>query len=116
MIWVFESEFRTVAFIAIVFTAHVVLEQYVLGKSRIQSNSVSVISALLIVGAFFGVIFVTDENEQYRQSGGRIRTVCGVVTGLSLGFIFTAPIAVVALAACIGAILGYYGMRWARYV
>lgn len=68
-------------------------------------------------GFLLGGIYAFDpESELKIKSSSTGRIVFGLVASLLLSHLWHWPSEAVALAALAGALLGYFGMAWARYV
>lgn len=68
-------------------------------------------------GFLLGGIYAFDPESEFKiKSSSTGRVVFGLVASLLLSFLWHWPSEAVALAALVGALLGYFGMAWARYV
>jgi uncharacterized membrane protein YozB (DUF420 family) len=84
-----------------------------------------------VFGALYGTIAVLDESSAFRGRFGsivrtyhfpKVRAALGALWGIFAVLLAThlvdksASMAALAIAASIGALLGWYGWRWAKYV
>jgi hypothetical protein len=72
--------------------------------------------AFLILGVFLGVVMVTEEDSAYKESGARIRIICGVIAGSAIAVMGNASFEGIALAGILAGALGYFGVYWVKYV
>lgn len=86
------------------------------GEASDIRSTVILFLVFLILGVFLGIIVVTEEEKSYRKSGWIIRIFSGVVAFASIGVMISAPLEHVAIAALIGAVLGYFGIYWAKWI
>lgn len=114
--WLFRSEASSSLFMGVLFALGLTL-RYVAPFSFSNAREVVVGAiSLLIFGVFLGVIMVTDGNKNYRGNGLRTRVVCGVIAGAAIAVLLAAPGEGVVLGALVGAILGFFGEDWAKYI
>ncbi len=79
-------------------------------------SSVILFLAFLNLGVFLGIIVVTEEEKSYRSSGWKIRIISGTVAFAAVGVMILASLEQVAIAAFIGAVLGYFGIYWVKWL
>ncbi len=115
LLWVFKNEVSGAATIGILFAVGMSLRRVISIPDDAQRFARGVI-VLLIFGVFVGVIAVTEDNKEFRDSGSRIRITCGAISFAAIAVILSAPMEGVVLAALAGALLGYFGKYWAQYV
>jgi uncharacterized membrane protein len=116
LLWAFRSNASMVMTMAVLFAIGTYVT-YVLPKDQLELQMATVtVFVLLIFGTFFGVIVVTEEGKEYRQSGTRIRMISGAVAGIAIATMLHAPFEGVAFAGLLGIILGYLGLLWAKYL
>jgi hypothetical protein len=116
LLWAFRSEASSVLAIGILFTIGTGLRYLMPSDARTFQTVVMTVIVLLIFGVFIGVIELTEENKEYRSSGARVRVSCGAVALAAIAFMLSAPLEGIALAALLGAFLGYVGIYWAKYL
>jgi hypothetical protein len=114
--WLVAGEVRPVTLVAILFTAYMMLQAFGVTGWFDSPNLVQVFSSLLIFGLFVGVVFVTDIKESQVGPETRKRVLAGVASCSAIAAIFGAPWEGIALAAILGAVLGYFGMSWAQHL
>lgn len=59
---------------------------------------------------------VTEEDSAYKESGARIRIICGVIAGSAIAVMGNASFEGIALAGILAGALGYFGVYWVKYV
>ena len=114
LLWAFRSEASAVLAIGVLFAVGMAaryLPGSTLGDAR---PALQVALSLLVFGVFFGVIVVTEDQRAYRQTGSRIRVLCGALALGAISALWAAPIEVIAFSAVVGAMLGYAGKYWVR--
>lgn len=70
----------------------------------------------LILGVFLGIIVVTEEDKAYRASGWRVRMISGALAFAAFAVMGSASFEVFAFATFLGAMLGYFGIYWAKWL
>ena len=116
VIWAGSGEIKFVLVIAAIFALYQTLDIVFSRGSGGGLQALFFVTAFLIVGVFLGVIVVTDGSKEYRETGARIRTTCGVIGAAALGVMGGATYEWIAVLAIVGAVLGYFGMGWAKYI
>lgn len=116
MLYAFRSEATSVLTIGILFAIGTGLRFLLPSDAQAFQTVAMTVIVLLIFGVFVGVIALTEENKEYRNSGSRVRVTCGAVALAAIAVMLSAPLEGVALAALLGAILGYIGIYWAKYI
>ena len=114
--WLVAGEVRPVVLVATLFTAYMMLKAFGVTGWFESPNSVRLVPSLLIFGLFLGVIFVTDIKQPQVGTGTRKRVFAGIASCSAIAAIFGAPWGGLALAAIVGAVLGYFGMSWAQHM
>jgi hypothetical protein len=84
------------------------------GLSYFMSAKSFVATALF--GGFASYLVIFDDSDSARRHGSMCRMLVGAAFGLSVSAIYRAPLLVWLVAAGAGAILGFAGSKWARYV
>jgi len=75
------------------------------------------VASLASLGFFLGGIYAFDPDSELRIKSSAIgRVSFGIVSALLLSALWRWPAEGVLLAVMVGAILGYLGMLWAKYV
>ena len=115
LVQITSSEILLVFLVTILVSAYYLAQASNFIAKSSMKESIRLISSLILIGVFLGVIVVTDDSEKYRKSGARIRTICGVVTSTALCILFNAPFELYPVFIFIGAILGCTGMIWAQF-
>lgn len=116
MLWLVAGEVRPVVLVALVFTVYMMLRAFGFAEWSSSPKIVQIVATLLIFGLFLGVILVTDIREPEAGTATRKRVMAGVASCSAIAIIFDAPWEGVALAAGVGAVLGFFGMSWAQHV
>ena len=116
LIWLAASDVRLVLLVA-AFVAGAIAAR-VLGTSHwgADNTTLQVLASVVLFGAFLGVIVVTDGPKKYRKSGVGVRVVSGVIAGVGIAIVNSLGFEAAALAALVGALLGFVGMRWAQHI
>jgi membrane glycosyltransferase len=114
--WLFRSEASSALSLGVVFALGLAVSYVIPVRISSAREVVVVTFTLLVFGVFLGVIMVTEENKNYKGSGLRTRVVCGAIAGAAIAVLASAPVEAVALGAMVGAILGFFGMSWAKYL
>ena len=114
--WAFSTEVGAVISIGLLAVLYPLLRLTAVACGFDIVRYIQVVLAILILGVFLGVIVVTEEAKTYRNSGGRIRFICGAIAGAAIIVIFHGPIEAVILASLMGGVMGYLGKYWANVI
>lgn len=115
-LWAFRIDASGVLTMGFLFVLSYGIRYFFTDEDSDIRSTVILFLAFLILGVFLGIIVVTEEEKSYRNSGWKIRIISGVVAFASVGVMISAPLEQVAIAAFIGAVLGYFGIYWAKWL
>lgn len=75
------------------------------------------VASLACLGFLLGGIYAFDPESELKIKSSSFGRVCfGIVSSVLLGLLWRWPTEGLLLSALVGAILGYLGMFWAKYV
>jgi hypothetical protein len=114
--WLISSDVKIILFFATIFAIVVTLTNLDLSIRSDLAWALRVASIFFVIGVFFAVAVITDDDREYRNSGQTIRVVCGAMTGTLIGMIVTLPFEGIVSLALIGTVLGFFAKDWAQYV
>jgi len=115
-LWAFRSHASGVLTLGFLFALSYGVRSFFPDEVSDIRSTVILFLVFLILGVFLGIIVVTEENRSYRSSGWKIRIISGMVAFAAVGVMISAPLEEVAIAAFIGAVLGYFGIYWAKWI
>lgn len=115
-LWAFRSETSGVLTIAILFALSYGVPYVIPSDAGDVRTAVLSLFGFLILGVFLGIIVVTEEEKSYRASGWRVRMISGALAFAALTLMGPASLEVVAIAALFGAVLGYFGIYWVKWI
>lgn len=115
-LWAFRSDASGVLTMGFLFAVSYGVRFFFTDADSDIRSTVILFLVFLILGVFLGIIGVTEEEKSYRGSGWKIRIISGLVAFASIGVMISASLEQVAIAAFIGAVLGYFGMYWVKWI
>ena len=113
--WILRSAVRTAFSIGVAFSVFFLVVE--VGPWNLAADwlTFKVAAAVVIFGTFVGIIFVTERMRSPLEAS-LVRVAAGGVAGSAVTLVFGVSVPIALASAVIGALLGFFGSRWAHHV